>query len=343
MANLLKDSMDNIFISSADILDKLTYKLSLATTNTVIPHNNDSLIRPLTDVLKKDFEAYNRVLDNYNLELQGSESMLTYLKVKGRKEAELRQKLETERVRKEKEEAERKAAERAKQEAEKKRNEKAAAAAAAAAAKKLEEQKKQQEIASAKELPSNNDDFMLDLDLDGFNLGQQAQADSGLLQFDGPSSEQQNTHTSLGSQQASQQPTIDNALGGHSNDSMNNLSQTPGMDSLNDLNLDFLDTAGGLGDNQSNGLGGGDLGSGNDGMNMLGSLHDFGQSSSGNALGAGNSGNGNAGNANLSGAGMPGNSAGNGQDDDDSLMAPDQMENLFSQFDELVGGNDGGM
>lgn len=336
MANLLKDSMDNIFISSADILDKLTYKLSSATTSTVIPHNNDSLLKPLTDVLKRDFEAYNRVLDNYNLELLGAESMLTYMKVKMKKEAELQQKMETERVKKEKEEAERKAAVKAKQEAEKKRNDEAAAAAAAAK-KQLEGQKKQQEMAAAKEFSGNNDDFMLDLDLDGFNLNQQGQTDNAMLQFDGSPATQQKPVGSMGIPRAGSmgvQPagqSSSNPLNGNSNDSMNDLSQTAGMDSLNDLNLDFLDTSGGLDDNQGGNLGADALGTGNDDLGLLGSL-------GGSGMGGSNAGNINNGAGNVQSA----TNAGNSQEDDNSLMAPDQMENLFSQFDELVGGGNGG-
>ncbi|VUG16565.1 DEBR0S1_19966g1_1 [Brettanomyces bruxellensis] len=344
MTNLLKDSMDNIFISSADILDKLTYKLSSATTSTVIPHNNDSLLKPLTDVLKGDFEAYNRVLDNYNLELLGAESMLTYMKVKMKKEAELQQKMETERVKKEKEEAKRKAAVKAKQEAEKKRNEEAAAAAAAAAKKQLEGQKKQQEMAAAKEFSGNNDDFMLDLDLDGFNLNQQGQADNAMLQFDGSTAAQQKPAGSMGVPPAGNmgvQPagqSSENALNGNPNDNMNDLSQTAGMDSLNDLNLDFLDTSGGLDDNQGGNLGADALGTGNDDLGLLGSLGGLNSGTGSSGMGSSNTGNINNGAGNAQSATNPGKS----QEDDNSLMAPDQMENLFSQFDELVGGGNGG-
>lgn len=345
MNDSLKESMNNIFITSANILDGLTYKLTPAAADTVIPHNNESLMKPMTDILKDDFNTYNEVLDNFNMELLDTEYVLKYLKVKIRKEADLRKKMEEEAKIKKMKEAEHQAALKKAKMAEAKKQEaiKAAAAAAAAAAavskkekeqKDLAQQQQQQQSQKAEDFGKNPDDLLLDLDLDNFNFNQQGQGDNDLLGLGtdalggtGSTATTANATASNNIMKQAPKSSDKNAnvsgignVSGTGNVSNGDISQsTAGLDSLNDLNLDFLDNGTDL-DQHANGNN--NFGSGNDDLGMFANFDSLDND-------AGNTNN-NPGNGT--------NNSTNHSNDDASLVPPDQMENLFSQFDDLVGG-----
>ncbi|VEU19633.1 DEKNAAC100711 [Brettanomyces naardenensis] len=325
MNNLLKESMDNIFVTSANILDKLTYKLSSTATETVIPHNNDSLLKPLTEVLKNDFEIYNQVLDDFNLELQDTEYVLNHLKIRIRKEADFRQKMEEQaRIRKQKEEEEKQAALSAREEEEKQRKEQEAAAAVAA-----QQQQQQQKM---DQFGSNPDDLVLDLDLDNFNFGRPDQPGGDLLGFDGNAmlgqadqyQDNNKQSPSQGQVQPVQVPSTSASPTKRSNSAAHSvIDSNTGLDVLNDLDLDFLDSNGlGQSNDQTNEN---DLqfASGNDELSILSGLEGL--------------------DTGIDTASNPPTNTNPSFEDDGSLMPPDQMEHLFSQFDELVGGDEGAM
>lgn len=294
MTNVLKESVDNIFVTSANVLDKLTYKLTPAATETVTPHNNASLLAPLTAVLRKDFQVYNQLLDEFNIELQDAEHALNYLKLKNLKEAELQLKMQEEaKVRKQNE-------------------------AAASQAKLQEQQKiKVKDPTPTIDFGTNTDDLMLDLDLDNFNFGQDDQTNDLLNFDDGSIIDSVTTTTSHAREPASstsskrkpvpaplsklpQAPPPAKTSSSRSQSQTGQTGQTgQDLNLLDNLNLDFMDA--GVDTNT------------NDDDLMLPGLE------SGNAS-----------------------AAANNEFDDGSLMPPDQMEHLFSQFDELVGGGGGG-
>ncbi|KAG0687201.1 hypothetical protein C6P40_002660, partial [Pichia californica] len=115
MNNLLENAADNIFITSANILDTLTYRFSTTATDVTVPNNNDTLTAPLVEQLAKDFDTFNLVLNDYGMDLNNCVYIINSMKTKNAKEKVIRakreqQRLEEERLRliKEKEENERK-------------------------------------------------------------------------------------------------------------------------------------------------------------------------------------------------------------------------------------------
>ncbi|ODQ47412.1 hypothetical protein PICMEDRAFT_15361 [Pichia membranifaciens NRRL Y-2026] len=115
MNNLLESAADNIFITSANVLDTLTYRFSNTATKVTIPNNNDSLTAPLTEQLAKDYDTFNQVLNDYGMDLSNCVYILNSMKTKNQKEKVIKakreqQRLEEERLRliKEKEDMEKK-------------------------------------------------------------------------------------------------------------------------------------------------------------------------------------------------------------------------------------------
>ncbi|KAG7708774.1 hypothetical protein KL930_003292 [Ogataea haglerorum] len=235
MSSVLRDAANNIFITTATILDKLTYKLSGRATGTVVPHNNESLVKPLSQTLKQDFDRYNQILDEHNMNLREAEQILRYLKVKSVKDEEMRKIKQEEAEMKKKIEGE--------------------------ASKKKQEQEprqtEQQVSGGADDVFGSADDLM-NLDLDNFR--------TDFLDFG----------------EASERPQNDDMMKDIFDMKTAENSEPSAMDSLTDLNLDFLDQPAQAGPEP----------------------------------------------------------AAPAQEDESGLMPTDQMENLFSQFDELVNSGD---
>lgn len=98
MNNPLETAMDNIFISSANILDTLTYRLSSTATSVAVPNNNDTLIAPLVEQLTRDYKVFNQVLDDYGLDLQNCKHIVHSMKMKAEKERIVKEQREKEKL-----------------------------------------------------------------------------------------------------------------------------------------------------------------------------------------------------------------------------------------------------
>lgn len=325
MNNLLDAAADNIFISSANILDTLTYRISKTGTDISVPNNNDSLVAPLTGQLARDYDTFNQVLNDYGMDLNNCKYILTSMKIKAAKEKSLKEKREKERL----EEEARLKIQKEKEELEKKEK-------LELQKKQLELQKQQQAqqqsmnvapVVSATPNPATNistasnnnladdNDMILDLDLDDFNFDD-AGNDVMKFNFDdsmpinlngGSNNVEQNSNHNLDpavnmnvNMNAPQGSTLNGTTAGsetnNSGDIDNNSGNNNGSEYLNfgqdselaDLNLDFLQDD--------------DMGNLMQNMNKVTDSND-------------------SKNDNL----------------DDDPMATDQMEQLFSQFDEMVG------
>jgi hypothetical protein len=98
MNNLLETAADNIFITSANILDAITYRFSNTATDMTVPNNNDTLIAPLTEQLAKDYDVFNQVLNDYAMNINTCRYILSGMKIKTSKEKVLKEKREKQRL-----------------------------------------------------------------------------------------------------------------------------------------------------------------------------------------------------------------------------------------------------
>lgn len=118
MQNALGDAADAVLITAAKILDTLTYRLSDIATDTSVPNNNDTLVAPLTEKLATDLAKFNHVLDDYSLDVTNCRHLIESFCIKNEKEKVIKQEQEEQRLKeqKAKEEAELRAREQQEQE-----------------------------------------------------------------------------------------------------------------------------------------------------------------------------------------------------------------------------------
>jgi hypothetical protein len=377
MNNLLDAAADNIFITAAGILDTLTYRFSSTASDISVPNNNDSIIAPLTEQLAKDMSVFDQVLDDYALDLDNCKYILNSMKIKVAKETVLKEKKEIqrqeeERMRLEKEKKEQEQRDREKEQQVVSAKQENASVTSTSAIDQAQGQgnigqdqgqsRNQHADSDVKATNgSDNNDLIMDLDLDNFNF------DSNDLNMNIPDANNMNAplnmpdtnnmnasmnmpdtsnmnvnmNMNLNSGAPASSEAMDfniNSQLGNSNDNTTsnsvgnadlagdymNLDQNGDLD---DLNLDFLndeDEMGNIMQNMEQAT--------RDSSNANANTNNNANGASLNYNTANNSGNGNVGNAGT-GAG-----AGAGSNDDiDDPMAADQMEELFSQFDEMVG------
>lgn len=98
MANRLEAAADNVFITSGNILDTITYRFSNTAIDISIPNNNDSLIAPLIVQLAEDLNVFNQVLDDYQVDIDMCRHILSSLQIKASKEKVIAEKREIEKV-----------------------------------------------------------------------------------------------------------------------------------------------------------------------------------------------------------------------------------------------------
>lgn len=299
----------------------------------VVPNNNDTLAAPFTEQLAKDYDVFNQVLTDYGMDLSNCIYILNSMKSKNSKEKVIKAKREQQRL-----EEERLMLIKEKEDSEKRE----------LLEKELKEQQKSQNFGSINSTDDqmlningndnmndannddigNNDDVMMDLDLDNFNFDGDG-AEVLNFDFDDPMS------LDSGNLQNINQKPVNQSLSPirATNDitaSLSNTDSAPANLTTNPTISGTTVTATATTTNTSADTGANTNANSNDYLNFgqdndLVDLNlDFLQDDEMGSL-----------MQNMGDTAVSNNSK--NDNDNDEAMAADQMEQLFSQFDEMVG------
>lgn len=299
----------------------------------VVPNNNDTLAAPFTEQLAKDYDVFNQVLTDYGMDLSNCIYILNSMKSKNSKEKVIKAKREQQRL-----EEERLMLIKEKEDSEKRE----------LLEKELKEQQKSQNFGSINSTDDqmlningndnmndannddigNNDDVMMDLDLDNFNFDGDG-AEVLNFDFDDPMS------LDSGNLQNINQKPVNQSLSPirATNDitaSLSNTDSAPENLTTNPTISGTTVTATATTTNTSADTGANTNANSNDYLNFgqdndLVDLNlDFLQDDEMGSL-----------MQNMGDTAVSNNSK--NDNDNDEAMAADQMEQLFSQFDEMVG------